>query len=64
MPDRNGKHILQPLKYVEETSYLIAGDAAGNHRSADAAGSTESHFVRNINIRNVFVFTKNGQMHH
>lgn len=63
----NRKHISQPLTNATnagETPYLIAGDAAGNHRSADAARSTESHFVRYVNVRNVFVLTKNGQVHH
>ncbi len=64
MPERNSKYISQPLRNAEEMSYLIAGDAAGNHRPTDTARSAESHFVRHVNVRNVFVLTKNRQMHH
>jgi hypothetical protein len=64
MPERDCKYMSQPLRNAEEMSYFIAGDAASNHRSADAASSAESHFVWHINVRNVFVLTKNGQMHH
>jgi hypothetical protein len=64
MPERDCKYMSQLLRNAEEMSYFIASDAASNHRSADAASSAESHFVWHINVRNVFVLTKNGQMHH